>query len=789
MTSETKGKRRGQLLIRAMARRALVAVADAGLLSGAWILAHEIRFEGAVPAPESRLMWMSLPLVVLVSIAALRAFGLYRRVWRYAGVADLTRIATALLVGVLCVVAVFFLFALRGHSRLVFVGFYALALVFVVAFRVGLRNVAMLGPRGGRGEPSLIVGACDTGELVVREIRRNPALPYRPLGIVASNPAQVGLRIHNVPVVGVIEDLPSLIADLGIKEVIVADPELSGEQYKRIVGLCHPSGASVRVFPSPSDLLGGRVEVSRVRRVQVEDLLRRPAVPPDWASMKRYLHGKRVMVTGAGGSIGSELCRQVCRADPAFLLLVDRAENALYEIDLELSERSPETGRAAILADVGAERRMHDIFGHFKPEIVFHAAAYKHVPLMESHPCEVVLNNVIATERLTRLAQLHGVGDFVLVSSDKAVHPVNVMGASKRAAEIWIQFLARAPRRSTTKFLAVRFGNVLGSAGSVIPRLKRQIEQGGPVTITHPQMTRYFMTIQEAAQLVIQAAAMAEGGEIFVLDMGEPINVVDLARDLIVLSGLEPGRDIAITFTGLRPGEKLEELLWSESEQPQPTKNPKIHVIRSAVESVPLGVEPVLRKLEKLALDRDVRGLLETLHALVPEFQPQIVEEPAAQVGARTYRVLVADDDPELRELMETALRRDGLEVACAADGLEALELLQRFSPHLVVLDLRMPGMDGLSLFERIKRDPATSDLPVMVVTGHSELGEETKNIEYDVDDFISKPFRLAEFLVRVRAILRRREARASAGALRGKRAAAASPASLLGDSGASGAC
>jgi len=785
MNSKTQAYGIGKAILRWRIRCILVATVDATLLATAWLLAHAIRFEGAVPSSEGRLMWMSLPLAALVPVAALWSFGLYQRIWRYAGVADLTRIATALFVGVLCLVTAVFLSGVRGHSRLVFLGFYALAVLLLAAFRVGLRNVAMLGPRGGKGAPSLIVGTGDTGELVIREIRRNPALPFKPLGIVATSPSQMGLRIHNVPVVGTIDDLPFLISDLGIEEVIVADPELNGEQYKHIVALCQPSGTSVRVFPSPSDLLDGHVEVSRVRRIQVEDLLRRPTVPPDRDAMNRYLHAKRVMITGAGGSIGSELARQVCGAHPAFLVLLDRAESALYEIDLELSERASEIERAAILADVGAEKRMHDILERHKPDIIFHAAAFKHVPLMESHPCEVVLNNVIATEKLTRLAQLHGVRDFVLISSDKAVNPVNVMGASKRVAELWVQLLAHRPTKDATKFLAVRFGNVLGSTGSVIPRLRRQIEQGGPVTITHPQMTRYFMTIQEAAQLVIEAAAMAEGGEIFVLDMGAPVNMVDLARDLISLSGMEPGRDIAITFTGLRPGEKLEESLWSETEQPQPTKNPKIHVIRSVRGSVPLGMEPALRRLEKLAVDRDVPRLLEVLHALVPEFQPQIVEEPAGPIKPRAYRVLVADDDPELRELMAIALRRHGMEVACASHGLEAWELLHRFSPDLVVLDLRMPGMDGLSLFERIKRDPSTCELPVMLITAHAELGEETKNLECEVDDFISKPFRLAEFLVRVRAILRRREAKARARGLAGERLGAVPPATAS-DSGAS---
>ncbi|MFI5394712.1 MAG: polysaccharide biosynthesis protein [Candidatus Binatia bacterium] len=753
-----KSERRKELLRSAM-HRALFMTTDAVFVATAYLVACFVRFEGDIPASEATLMWRSLPLIVLTTILALEHFGLYRRIWRYAGFGDLVHLVNALTIGTLAGSVLIFLFGLRGHSRLVLLTFYPLTVVLVAGFRVGLRNLARLSVRTrARGVPSLVVGSGDTGEMVVREILKNPALPYNPVGIVSDTPGELGLLIHNVPVVGDIDDIPVLIADLGIKEVVVADPELSGAEFKRLAELCAPVGIPVRIFPSAGELLSGHVEVSRIRRIQIEDLLRRKPVPPDLKLMGKSLGGKRVLVTGAGGSIGSELCRQTCRAKPALLVMVDRVENSLYEIDTEIGERFPDVARSAQLVDIRWLARMEEVFDQFRPDVVFHAAAFKHVPLMEAHPREVVLNNIVGTTMLAQLALVRAVKDFVLISSDKAVNPVNVMGVSKRMTELYMQHLAHGPARGRTKFLAVRFGNVLGSAGSVIPRLKRQIEQGGPVTVTHPQMTRYFMTISEAVQLVIQAAAMAKGGEIFVLDMGEPVNVVDLAKDLITLSGLKPGGDIAITFTGLRPGEKLDEELWSESEDPQPTANHKITAIRAIAERNGSDLDRQIDELANLAEQGHVPEMIELLRMMVPEFSPQMVEATAGITGPVThFRVLVADDESDMRHMISRALRRADLEVITAKDGVDALEKIRATPPHLVILDLMMPGLGGLEVFQQLKRDPATRHVPVMLMTAYPELGEETKRITFDADDFVSKPFRLPEFVTRVKGILHRR--------------------------------
>ncbi len=631
-------------------RRVSFVAADAALIATAYILAHLIRFEGAIPSVERVTMWHSLPLIVLPMGIALAVFGQYRRLGPWSGTGELTRLVSALTVGALAGATLIFLAGVRGHSRLVFVAFYPLAVVGVSA---------------------------------------------------------------------------------------------------------------------------ARLQMSRLRGVQLEDLLRRRALPPDLALSSAYLGGRRVMITGAGGSIGGELCRQVCRSNPAAVILVDRVENALYDIDLEIGECFPEVTRIVQLADIRSLPRMQEIFEKYRPEIVFHAAAFKHVPLMESHAGEVVLNNIVGTASLARMALAHGIRDFVLISSDKAVNPANVMGVSKRITELYMHHLDRGAASGRARFLAVRFGNVLGSAGSVIPRLRRQIEQGGPVTITHPQMSRYFMTIAEAVQLVIEAAAMAEGGEVFVLDMGKPVKIMDLAKDLISLSGLEPGRDISITFTGVRAGEKLDEELWSAAEKPQPTSNPKIKAIRMNGNGLRGDLDEVIAELEVLAGQGRLPLLYERLQSVVPEFAPAPLDTPVLAAEPRSrFRVVVADDDANLRELIALALRAEQMEVWLAGDGVEAQEQIGRVSPHLVITDLRMPRLDGLSLFFRLKQNPATRHVPTLLITGHAELGEDAKDMPFEVDDFVSKPFRVAELVLRVKAILRRRYHRPGAAAV--DRAAAA---------------
>jgi FlaA1/EpsC-like NDP-sugar epimerase len=450
------------------------------------------------------------------------------------------------------------------------------------------------------------------------------------VGFVDDDPAKQGAVIHGVPVVGTVAELPDLVAEHRIEQLVVTMARVPREAIRGLVGLGEALGVQVRIMPGLFEILEGRVNVSRFREVRIEDLLGREPVQLEEEQMARFLTNMVVMVTGAGGSIGAELARQVARFHPFRLLLVERAEPALFEIERELRRTWPDVGLEALVVDAGDEERMRQILLRTHPDIILHAAAHKHVPLMEANPCEAVENNALATYRLGSLAAEVGVKRFVLVSTDKAVNPSSVMGASKRLAELAIQAL---DQKHPPVYLAVRFGNVLGSTGSVIPIFREQIQSGGPVTVTHPDMTRYFMTIPEAAQLVLQAAAMGEGGEIFVLDMGEPIRILDLARDMIRLSGLEAGRDIEIVFSGIRPGEKLYEELELSAERLQKTRHPKIHIGR--IRALPAeAVEEALARLEQVARGGDAAALRALLADLVPEANLGILsDETRLEVG------------------------------------------------------------------------------------------------------------------------------------------------------------
>jgi FlaA1/EpsC-like NDP-sugar epimerase len=478
-------------------------------------------------------------------------------------------------------------------------------------------------------ERVLIVGAGEGGTLVCEEIRRNPNLGMDAVGFVDDDPRKQHLQVKGLRVLGFVEDIPKLVRKYRVQKVLIAIPTATSEALRHIVDVCHQAEAEVLILPGVYELISGRVRIQRFRPVKVEDLLAREPVQTDTTQIHRLLEGKRVLVTGAGGSIGSELCRQIALRFPAEVVLLGHGENSIFQAHNELRRRFPPITFHPVIADVRDAVRVDHIFARYRPDLVFHAAAHKHVPLMESNPAEAVTNNIGGTRNLLRASEAHDCRNFVMISTDKAVNPTSVMGATKRVAE---RLVMAAACRTGDRYVAVRFGNVLGSRGSVVPVFEQQIKDGGPVTVTHPEIKRYFMTIPEAVQLVLQAAALGKGGEVFVLDMGEPVKIVDLARDMIRLAGFEDGEDIEITFTGLRPGEKLFEELFLDDEHYQRTLHEKIFVSRNGVapsETVDHQVDHLLATVAS----GDVTGILTDLKALVPECHPDFGERARTLAG------------------------------------------------------------------------------------------------------------------------------------------------------------
>jgi FlaA1/EpsC-like NDP-sugar epimerase len=470
----------------------------------------------------------------------------------------------------------------------------------------------------------LIVGAGQAGEMLVRDLLRDPQHGYRPVAFVDDAPSKRGKEIHGVRVVGDCEAIHSAVTDLDVGLILIAMPSASSRQMRRVVGLCEQANVHFRMLPRMQDLVTGQVSLKDLREVKIDDLLGREAVRLDWPAITRGAQGKVILVTGGGGSIGSELCRQIARLKPSHLIVFEQSEFNLYSIEMELRRAFPDLALTAVLGDVCDEVAVERVLAAHRPQVIFHAAAYKHVPMLEDQVRTAVRNNVLGTRILATAADRHGCATFVMISTDKAVNPANVMGMTKRVAEIYCQNLGT---RSATHFITVRFGNVLGSAGSVIPLFQKQIAQGGPVTVTHPEITRYFMTIPEAAQLILQAGAMGQGAEIFVLDMGEPVKIAYLAEQLIRLSGKKPGEEIEIVYTGLRSGEKLYEELLHESEMLAGTTHPKILLAKSR--SVDLGeINTALDELVAASAAADDNRLYSLLCQLVPEHQSQ---RPAEQ--------------------------------------------------------------------------------------------------------------------------------------------------------------
>lgn len=608
--------------------RPIQVLLDGFVLVAALVLAYLLRFD-FVP---SRIHWenvfVQVPLVVGLQVAGFAFWGVYSFIWRYVGLAELRAFigGTATAAIPLLVLRVGLPEAYAAWRMPVSV--ILVDAVLALGGTLGLRVVRrMLFERFERRENErakateggairvLLVGAGRAGLLAAREIAGRGDLGLDIRGFVDDDPQKAGSVIHGVRVVGTTEEIPFLVAEHEIQQVIITIAKASRRDLRRIVKICEDCGVRTRIIPGLYEVIEGRVRVSQIRNVDIADLLGRDPVKLDDQGIRKFLSGRRVLVTGAGGSIGSELVRQIARFSPLELILVERSEFALYKIDEEMGRLYPDLQRKPILADVTDGGRIRDVFKAHKPQVVVHAAAHKHVPLVEQNPGEAVKNNVFGTLTVGEIAGEFGVETFLLVSTDKAVNPTSVMGATKRATELVGQMLGK---RFPTKYVAVRFGNVLDSAGSVIPRFREQIARGGPVTVTHPEMRRYFMTIPEAAQLVLQAAAIGKGGEIFLLDMGEPVKIVDLATDLITLSGFKPHEDIEIVFTGMRPGEKLFEELGTTEEKVDKTSHGKIFVGRIQ-ESAPEKVVASLARLKDLADGGNGTALRRELERLIPE--------------------------------------------------------------------------------------------------------------------------------------------------------------------------
>jgi len=567
---------------------------------------------------------------IIIKLLVFGLFKQYRGWWRYVGISDLTGILRASLISTLTIIILWFVVLqvdsirrnLPGEVTAISQSIFLLDMAATIVLLGGLRMLIRLYYEDFRAVESsrlkrfLIVGAGNAGEALLREIHRMSVAQYEVVGFIDDDPVKQGINIHGIAILGTVEQLPKICQEKDIEEIAIAMPSATHKQLRRVVQVCQGTKLRFRTVPSITDIASGKLRVSQIRDVDINDLLGREAVQLDLNSIEAFLKDKTILVTGAGGSIGSEMCRQVCNFEPRLLLLIEQAENPLFHIERELQRDFPTVNMKSLICNITDKTRVEGIFEKYRPQVVIHSAAHKHVPLMEINPGESIKNNVIGTRTVAEAADKFGSANFVMISTDKAVNPTSLMGSSKRIAEMYIQNLNE---RSKTDFVTVRFGNVLGSNGSVVPIFKNQIAQGGPVTVTHPEMKRYFMTIPEASQLVLQAATMGKGGEIFVLDMGESVKIVDLARELITLSGFKPGEDIDIVFTGLRPGEKLFEELSIEGEDMQQTRHPKIAIWKN----IPTDGEKLrvgIKELIDIAKTQDYEKIIASIKELVPEY-------------------------------------------------------------------------------------------------------------------------------------------------------------------------
>lgn len=603
-------------------KRLILILYDLGTIPVAWIAAYWVR-QNLSEFPSK--LWSNalhyLPLVIVIQIVLFWLYGLYRADWRFASVHDLARICRAVVVGAVTSIVLIYLFAdfifpfgsLPPRSVYLM---YAILLIFLLGgARLAFRWFKEFRWNSGYSQKLLIVGAGQAGEALIRDLKRDAQKPYNPVLLVDDNPHKQGTEILGVRVRGKVGDIPKLVKRYGISQILIAIPAINAKNMRRIVQCCTVANIPYRTLPGLSALATGKITVSDLRDVSVDDLLGREPINVYAPALQHAFSGKKILITGGGGSIGSELCRQLVYLDIKQLIIVEHSEFNLYQIEMELSQSFKHVSIIPCLQSITNELGIDDIFSRYKPDVVFHAAAYKHVPLLEQQALVAVSNNVQGTQTIAKIAVKHEVKKFVLISTDKAVNPTNIMGTSKRIAEMYCQALNGT---SLTEFITVRFGNVLGSAGSVVPLFKQQLEKGGPLTVTHPEITRYFMTIPEACQLVLQASKLGIGGEIFVLDMGDPIKINYLAEQIIKLSGKRVGEDVEIQYTGLRPGEKLYEELFHAQEILQKTTHNK--VFRATARSIDLTVlEQVLHAIDLAHEQGDIGEVLLQVKALVPE--------------------------------------------------------------------------------------------------------------------------------------------------------------------------
>ena len=606
-------------------------VADGFLIATAWWLAFELRFDQGVPPYYDTLFKRTVLIVVGIKLLVFILFGFYDRWWRYVSTRDMWGAARGVTVASLVAdVTVYFASPVADVRlpRSIAVMDWLLLLAFIAGSRLIARSVFERPTPGrlvARGKEVLVIGAGEAARDTIREMHRNPQLGYAPIGLVDDDPRKKNIRIHGVRVLGTTADLPHLLRDNRPDEILIAVPSASGEFRRSVVTTTRELGVPVKTLPGLHELISGEIDLAvQIRPVQVEDVLGRDPVDVDLDSAAPYVEGKTVLVTGAGGSIGSELCRQLTRLGPQRLILVELGETALFEIERELVDDRGFSAAVPVLADVGNATKIRQVFERYEPNVVFHAAAYKHVPLMEANPLESVRNNALATKVVVDAAVEYGAHRFVLVSTDKAVNPKTVMGQSKAVCE-WVVEAYGAREDIATRFVAVRFGNVLGSSGSVIPIFRRQIEKGGPLTVTHPEMTRFFMTIPEAASLVIQSGAIGGEGHVFVLDMGEPVKIVELAEQMIRLSGKDPA-EIGIDFVGARPGEKLHEELWGDGETVVATAHPKIRRVSGPVVDA-VWLEEELGELERLVEGGETLDAVSRLAAMARDPRYAVVRD------------------------------------------------------------------------------------------------------------------------------------------------------------------
>lgn len=624
----------------------LLLILDIIFINLSAIIAFWIRFPDFLQAPDFIDYQKIAVFIMLIRLGIFYVYGLYQQMWRYTSISEFISIFYAVTISSIAISAFVFFVRVHTYPRSVLLMDWLFCLVFINGIRFTPRVIRELRKRKGtpgflgiwqlivaimyRANPwhkrrfwhlpskrILIIGAGDAGEMIAKEIERHPELSYEVVGFIDDDLKKQGIRIHGLEILGTREKIADVVKREGVEEIIIAIPSASGRIIRDIVAHCEKTRVKFKIVPGVYEIITGDVTINQIREVKPEDLLGRETVKISLDEISSYLTNKKVLITGAGGSIGSELSYLVAHFNPAMLILVDHNENSIYFVEIELKTNSYPFPILPLIADIKDRQRMEEIFKEHKPEVVFHAAAHKHVPLMEENPQEAIKNNIFGSKIVMELANKYDCERFVLISTDKAVNPISVMGCSKRIAELIM------PKNTPTKFMAVRFGNVLGSEGSVIPLFKRQIAGGGPVTVTHPEVTRYFMTIKEAVELIIQAAALGKGGEIFVLDMGEPIKIVDLAHDLITLSGFEPEVDIEIKYIGLRPGEKLFEELLTKEEGITSTKHKQIFIARSDIVN-PDTLNQQLNHLQELIHNENKEIIVEELRKMVC-VQPSVV--------------------------------------------------------------------------------------------------------------------------------------------------------------------